>query len=206
VDHLTFAVSAALAQVLTNLDNLAVLLALLLTLGRARAVGGFVIAQAVVLAAAMGLAIGADQALSGWVGYLGIVPIALGLHALWQQSGVDGGGRGQRSAATRRAGGAHPVVSVDVSGQFCGHGAAFGGQSAGVPLFGPYGCSCSGSGDRGAFDPIVTAGDPKRALGWQIGAPRSCGDDTGRPVCADKQRHRYDLGGCSHTRCASMYQ
>jgi hypothetical protein len=60
VDHLTFAVSAALAQVLTNLDNLAVLLALMLTLGRARAVGGFVIAQAVVLAAAMGLAIGAD--------------------------------------------------------------------------------------------------------------------------------------------------
>jgi cadmium resistance protein CadD (predicted permease) len=94
VDHLTFAVSAALAQVLTNLDNLAVLLALLLTLGRARAVGGFVIAQAVVLAAAMGLAIGADQALSGWVGYLGIVPIALGLHALWQQSGVDEGAEG----------------------------------------------------------------------------------------------------------------
>ena len=83
MDHLTFAVSAALAQVLTNLDNLAVLLALLLSLGPVRAVGGFVIAQAVVLVAAMGLAIGADQALSGWVGYLGVVPIALGLHALW---------------------------------------------------------------------------------------------------------------------------
>lgn len=92
MDHLTFAVSAALAQVLTNLDNLAVLLALLLSLGPVRAVGGFVIAQAVVLVAAMGLAIGADQALSGWVGYLGVVPIALGLHALWQQFGADDDG------------------------------------------------------------------------------------------------------------------
>jgi cadmium resistance protein CadD (predicted permease) len=32
--------------------------------------------------------------LPGWVGYLGIVPIALGLHALWQQSGVDEGAEG----------------------------------------------------------------------------------------------------------------
>lgn len=82
MDHLAFAVSTALAQVLTNLDNLAVLLALLLALGPMRAVGGFVIAQCMVLAAALVLAIGADQALAGWVGYLGVVPIALGLHAL----------------------------------------------------------------------------------------------------------------------------
>ena len=78
MDHLTFAVSAALAQVLTNLDNLAVLLALLLSLGPVRAVGGYVIAQAVVLVAAMGLAIGADQALSGWVGISGWCPLGWG--------------------------------------------------------------------------------------------------------------------------------
>jgi cadmium resistance protein CadD (predicted permease) len=38
-----------------------------------------------VLAAALVIAIGADQAFSSWVGYLGVVPIALALHELWRQ-------------------------------------------------------------------------------------------------------------------------
>lgn len=85
LDPLLFALSAALAQVATNLDNLAVLLVLLLTVGAGRAVSGFVLSQALMLAAALALAVGTDRAVPQWAGLLGLVPLTLGLRGLWTQ-------------------------------------------------------------------------------------------------------------------------
>lgn len=80
LDELAFALSAAMAQTATNLDNFAVLLALLLTVGKGRAVAGYALSQALMLAAAMAVALGTDQAMPGGLsGYLGFVPLALGL-------------------------------------------------------------------------------------------------------------------------------
>ncbi|MBE1282332.1 MAG: hypothetical protein GJ676_03375 [Rhodobacteraceae bacterium] len=84
-DELAMAGSAALAQVLTNLDNLAVLLVLQLTLGAGRTTIGYVLSQAIMLTAALAVAIGADRTLPDWSGYLGLVPLALGLRGIWLQ-------------------------------------------------------------------------------------------------------------------------
>ena len=85
LDHLTFAFSAGLAQVLTNLDNLAVLFAMLLSVGAIRAVAGFATAQIMVLIAAYGVAVGASDMMMGDTGYLGVIPIGLGLYAIWKR-------------------------------------------------------------------------------------------------------------------------
>ncbi|WP_171176266.1 hypothetical protein [Ruegeria sp. HKCCD8929] len=89
-DHAIFALSAALAQVLTNLDNLAALIALILVLGAAKAVAGYVVAQGIVLAGAMAVALGMSGTVPGWTGYLGVIPLGLGLVGLWRQ--FSGGG------------------------------------------------------------------------------------------------------------------
>ncbi|MFA3915465.1 hypothetical protein [Ruegeria hyattellae] len=88
LDHLIFALSAALAQVLTNLDNLAALIALMLVSGAARSVVGFLLAQLLMLAAAMGVAFGVSDAVPHWAGYLGVFPLGLGLWGLWRQFSV----------------------------------------------------------------------------------------------------------------------
>lgn len=82
---LTFALSAALAQILTNLDNFAVLLAILLPVGAGRALAGYVAAQAVMLAVALLAATGAAQMLDGGAGWLGVIPLTLGLWAVIQR-------------------------------------------------------------------------------------------------------------------------
>ncbi|MVO14396.1 hypothetical protein [Parasedimentitalea huanghaiensis] len=84
-DEVAFAASAALAQIVTNLDNLAVLLVLLVTMGAMRPLTGYALSQGLVLGAAMVLAFGTDQAAPEWTGYLGTVPILLGVHGLWHQ-------------------------------------------------------------------------------------------------------------------------
>ena len=83
--HLGMALSAALALVATNLDNLAVMVALLLTTPRLRVVGGYATAQALVLGLALLVAEGADTAMPGWTGYLGVIPLSLGLWGVWGQ-------------------------------------------------------------------------------------------------------------------------
>ena len=87
--HLGLAASGALTLVLTNLDNLAVLIALLLTTGRRPALGGFLAAQAVVLSLALLVAEGVEATFAGWVGYLGVIPLGLGLWGLAQQWKAD---------------------------------------------------------------------------------------------------------------------
>lgn len=83
--HLGLAASAAIAVIVTNLDNLAVMLALLVSAGRVQVVVGFASAQAIVLAVAMAVAYGADQTMPAWTGYLGVVPLGLGVVGVWRQ-------------------------------------------------------------------------------------------------------------------------
>ncbi|MBO9477693.1 hypothetical protein J7382_09125 [Shimia sp. R11_0] len=82
IDWIGLAVSAALAHVATNLDNLAILVGVTLTIGRIRAVFGYLIAQGVVLAAAFLLSEGLEIGLAAYVGYLGLIPMAVGGLAL----------------------------------------------------------------------------------------------------------------------------
>ena len=82
---LGLAATGAVTLVLTNLDNLAVLITLGLTSGRRPALLGFLLAQILVLGAALALAEGVEASVAGWAGYLGIVPLALGLWALRRQ-------------------------------------------------------------------------------------------------------------------------
>ncbi|WP_420587162.1 hypothetical protein [Ruegeria sp.] len=73
-------------MVSTNLDNLAVLLGLMLVMDNRRAVAGFAVAQAIVLALALGVATGLSQTgLPAWIGYLGLIPLVLGLRGIWRQ-------------------------------------------------------------------------------------------------------------------------
>ena len=85
MELIAFGLSAAVAQVLTNLDNLAALLALSLVIGKWRAIAGYVAAQGVILCLAMVVAVGSDQMLPADVGWLGMVPLSLGLRGAWQQ-------------------------------------------------------------------------------------------------------------------------
>ncbi|NSY38222.1 hypothetical protein [Leisingera sp. ANG59] len=99
LDELAFAVSAGAAQIATSLDNFAILLALLLTAGKGRAVAGYLLSQFIMLGAAMAAALGADQAMPGGMsGYLGVVPLALGL-------------RGAVRMLVRKPGNANPRMS-----------------------------------------------------------------------------------------------
>ncbi len=79
LDHVIFAASAFMAQVLTNLDNLAALVALMMVSGPHRTVTGFLLAQILIIAAALLLALGVDDVVPHWAGYLGVIPLGLGL-------------------------------------------------------------------------------------------------------------------------------
>ncbi|MCV2886716.1 hypothetical protein [Ruegeria aquimaris] len=92
---LGFAASAALAQILTNLDNLALLLTLVVATGSRAAVGGYLLAQVVVLSAALAVTLGVSSLPLTWTGYLGLVPLALGLRGIVAQR------RGQLEAEQR---------------------------------------------------------------------------------------------------------
>ena len=83
--HLLFVLSVAVAHAATNLDNLVILLAMAPVIGLGRATFGFVVAQIIALGAAMTMgAVAADLA-ARWASWLGLVPIVLGLHALWER-------------------------------------------------------------------------------------------------------------------------
>lgn len=82
LDYLVFGLSAFMAQVLTNLDNLAALLALMLVAGTKRSIFGFLVAQVIIIGASLLVALGVDDVVPQWAGYLGILPLALGIFAL----------------------------------------------------------------------------------------------------------------------------
>lgn len=85
MDLIAFGLSASVAQVLTNIDNLAALLALSLVVGKWRAIAGYMAAQAVILTFALAVAIGSEQLVPSNVGLLGVIPIGLGVRGLWKQ-------------------------------------------------------------------------------------------------------------------------
>ena len=104
IDHALFALSAGIAQVSTNLDNLAVLFGLIVVMGRRRPVVGFAVAQTVVLLLATAVAIGLSHSTyPTTIGYLGIVPLALGVRGIWLQMS----GRGKTDTQPQGA-----VISV----------------------------------------------------------------------------------------------
>ena len=82
LDQVVFGLSAFMAQVMTNLDNLAALLALMMVSGAKRSVLGFLMAQFLIIAASLLLALGVDDVVPQWAGYLGLIPLALGVLAL----------------------------------------------------------------------------------------------------------------------------
>ncbi len=87
MDILAFALSAGLTQILTNIDNLAVLLGLSLVMGPWRSILAYILAQGLILTAAMGVALGANQVQFGSAGLLGLIPLFLGMRGVWQQFG-----------------------------------------------------------------------------------------------------------------------
>lgn len=102
LEYVLFAVSAGVALVSTNLDNLAVLLGLLLVMDKTRAIAGFACAQILMLVLSMVVAIGVNRnGVPFWIGYLGVVPLVLGLRGIWQQfSGTGASEMGTKSAVT----------------------------------------------------------------------------------------------------------
>jgi cadmium resistance protein CadD (predicted permease) len=82
---LAMALSAGLAQILTNLDNLALLFAMLPALGARAAVASYMAAQAIVVTAAFLLAEGLGPLGGGLAGYIGLFPLGLGLWSLWSR-------------------------------------------------------------------------------------------------------------------------
>lgn len=82
LDFALFGLSAFMAQVLTNLDNLAALLALSVVSGAKRSVVGFLFAQIIVIGASLLLALGVEDVVPHWAGYLGLIPLSLGILAL----------------------------------------------------------------------------------------------------------------------------
>lgn len=91
LDLLGFAVSVGLAHVLTNLDNLAILVGLILTLGQVRATAGFLLAQSIMLGVAFFVSAGLETEVPHRVGYLGVVPIVLGVVTLVRRNRADTG-------------------------------------------------------------------------------------------------------------------
>ncbi|TMV08753.1 hypothetical protein FGK63_06430 [Ruegeria sediminis] len=85
LDHLLFLFSAGTAQVLTNLDNMAALAVTMLVVGRAKAVGGFALAQLLVISASLAAAAEISGAIPSWTGYLGVIPLTLGAWGIWRQ-------------------------------------------------------------------------------------------------------------------------
>ncbi len=107
LDHVIFSASTFMAQVLTNLDNLAALVALMMVSGPRRTVAGFLLAQLLVITAALLLAIGVDDVIPHWAGYLGVIPLALGLIGVFRQF------RGSQSnEAPRLSSGASTLVTM----------------------------------------------------------------------------------------------
>ena len=80
-----FLLSVALAHVTTNLDNLAMLLVLSYSVGRQKALAGFLLAQAIVIGLAMALGSGAEALVGIHSRWLGLVPIAFGIMAFRRQ-------------------------------------------------------------------------------------------------------------------------
>ncbi len=91
--EILFVVSVALAHAMTNLDNLVVMLMLAPAIGALRCASAYLIAQVVGIAVAAIAGSAALGLLGPWVGYVGFIPIGLGVFTLWQQARGETEGR-----------------------------------------------------------------------------------------------------------------
>lgn len=82
IDEFVIALSAVTAHLATNLDNLAIMVGLILTVGQLRTLSGYLVAQGIMLASAVFVSVGLETGLPHQVGYLGFIPIGLGAYAL----------------------------------------------------------------------------------------------------------------------------
>lgn len=87
--EILFVLSVALAHALTNFDNLVVMLVLAPMIGPLRCTAVYVAAQLVSIGVAGVLGAAALALLGTWVGFVGFVPIGLGIYTLWQQTQAD---------------------------------------------------------------------------------------------------------------------
>ncbi|MCE8522721.1 hypothetical protein KBY24_14535 [Ruegeria pomeroyi] len=98
--EISFILSVALAHAATNLDNLAVMLALSPSVGRTRCVTAYLLTQLVYLGISGIAGAAAIHLLGSWIGYLGLIPIGLGLFALWQKDPSDAAAASMKSGST----------------------------------------------------------------------------------------------------------
>ncbi|MGR3637260.1 MAG: hypothetical protein ACU0BK_15240 [Shimia sp.] len=79
MDVVGFGLSALIAHVLTNIDNLVIMSGLILTSGKGRVVSCYLIAQLIVLGVAFRLAEGLGAQMPHFTGYLGFIPVVIGI-------------------------------------------------------------------------------------------------------------------------------
>ncbi|MEP2151149.1 MAG: hypothetical protein ABJ263_05115 [Tateyamaria sp.] len=84
--EIVFFLSVGLAHIMTNIDNLAVMLLLAPVIGAARCVVAYVITQLICFVVAGVAGATAINLLGAWVGIVGLIPIGLGLFSFWRQS------------------------------------------------------------------------------------------------------------------------
>ena len=82
------AISASLAQIGTNFDNLALLFALIHAAGRVPSIAAYAAAQTIVLLVSWGIGTGASGFGGGQIGLIGLLPIGLGVWGLRQRWGA----------------------------------------------------------------------------------------------------------------------
>ncbi|MEM8841324.1 MAG: hypothetical protein AAGD47_06080 [Pseudomonadota bacterium] len=86
-------IGAAMVHAATNIDNLIVLIALVLASSRGTPVVAYAIVQAGVVIAAWLVSLLAGAVDPAWVGFIGLVPIGLGLWQLAKQERAEAEGR-----------------------------------------------------------------------------------------------------------------
>lgn len=89
MSEIVFFLSVGLAHAMTNIDNLAVMLVLAPAIGVRRCLSVYVGTQLICIAVSGIAGVTALSLLGAWVGYVGFIPIGLGLFAFWQQSQGD---------------------------------------------------------------------------------------------------------------------
>lgn len=111
MDAVSFGISAALAHLLTNIDNLAIMAGLILSSGRTRVIGAYLMAQAIVLGVALRLGESLGEQLPNYTGLLGFIPVLIGIGALWRRIRLHE----EAEAATRSQMGLWAAVALFLS-------------------------------------------------------------------------------------------
>ncbi len=91
--QLIVAASAGLAQLATSFDNLAVLVGVMLSYGVWRPLLSYLLAQAIMLGVVFGVSVPLGETLQVQTGYLGFIPLGLGVWAIISRRSGGNAGR-----------------------------------------------------------------------------------------------------------------